>query len=104
MMSNIDFLYEQLRQAIDGGSESMTHDDALDQIAYWRDQCSLIQSQQEPVVDCPRCGHCCPQRKPLTDEEIEQLIPDDDTPMSLGEAFVKFARLVEAHHGIKGEA
>lgn len=18
---------------------------------------------QEPVIDCPRCGHCCPQRK-----------------------------------------
>jgi hypothetical protein len=41
---------------------------------------------------------------PLTDEQIESLVPDDDTPMSLGEAFVKFARLVEAHHGItKGQ-
>lgn len=38
--------------------------------------------------------------KPLTDEQIESLLPDDDTPMSLGEAFVKFARLVEAAHGI----
>jgi hypothetical protein len=38
---------------------------------------------------------------PLTDEQIESLLPDDDTPMSLGEAFVKFARLVEAAHGIK---
>lgn len=37
-----------------------------------------------------------PQRKPLTDEEIENIIPDDDTPMSLGEAFVKFARAIEA--------
>jgi hypothetical protein len=42
---------------------------------------------------------------PLTDEQIESLLPDDDTPMSLGEAFVKFARLVEAHHGItKGQS
>lgn len=41
------------------------------------------------------------QRKPLTDEEIENIIPDDDTPMSLGEAFVKFARAIEAAHGIK---
>ena len=41
---------------------------------------------------------------PLTDEQIESLLPDDDTPMSLGEAFVKFARLVEAHHCItKGQ-
>jgi hypothetical protein len=42
-----------------------------------------------------------PQRKPLTLEEIENIIPDDDTPMSLGEAFVKFTRLVEAAHNIK---
>jgi hypothetical protein len=43
---------------------------------------------------------------PLTDEQIESLLPDDDTPMSLGEAFVKFARLVEAAHGIteKGQS
>jgi hypothetical protein len=41
---------------------------------------------------------------PLTDEQIEGLLPDDDTPMSLGEACVKFARLVEAAHGItKGQ-
>jgi hypothetical protein len=45
-----------------------------------------------------------PQRKPLTDEEIQNILPDDDTPMSLGEAFVKFARAIEAAHGIKGEA
>jgi hypothetical protein len=41
------------------------------------------------------------QRKPLTDEEIANILPDDDTPMSLGEAFVKFARAIEAAHGIK---
>jgi hypothetical protein len=46
-----------------------------------------------------------PAPVPLTDEQIESLLPDDDTPMSLGEAFVKFARLVEAHHGItKGQS
>jgi hypothetical protein len=37
---------------------------------------------------------------PLTDEQIESLLPDDDTPMSLGEAFVKFARAIEAAHVI----
>ena len=41
-----------------------------------------------------------PAPVPLTDEQIESLLPDDDAPMSLGEAFVKFARLVEAAHGI----
>lgn len=45
-----------------------------------------------------------PARKPLTNEEIENILPDDDTPMSLGEAFVKFARAIEAAHGIKGDA
>ena len=36
--SRIASLYEELRKATDGGSESMTHDDALKQIAYWRDK------------------------------------------------------------------
>lgn len=33
-------LYEQLRVAIDGGSESFTHADALKQIKHWRDACA----------------------------------------------------------------
>ena len=44
------------------------------------------------------------QRQLLTDEQLADLAPDDNTPMSLGEAFLKFARLVEAHHGITGES
>ena len=32
----------------------------------------------------------------LTDEELVNVMPDDDTPMSLGEAFSKFAELIEA--------
>ena len=32
----------------------------------------------------------------LTDEEVINVMPDDDTPMSLGEAFSKFAELIEA--------
>lgn len=51
-MSNIEFLYEQLRQAIDGGSESMTHEDALEQVRYWRDKCLLIQPKQTPTAWC----------------------------------------------------
>ena len=44
----------------------------------------------ELVSDCPRCGHCCPQRPwvGLTDEEV-QYIADSEYE----EAFV---RLVEA--------
>ena len=35
----------------------------------------LTQPKQELVFDCPRCGHCCPQRPwvGLTDEEIDAL-------------------------------
>ena len=28
--------------------------------------------EQELVIDCPRCGHCCPQRKPLTDAVLAE--------------------------------
>jgi hypothetical protein len=36
------------------------------------------------VIDCPRCGHCCPEQKwvGLTDEEIKEIIgPWGDTPI-----------------------
>jgi hypothetical protein len=36
--SNIEFLYEELRKATDGGSESMNHYDALKQVQYWRER------------------------------------------------------------------
>ena len=34
--SRVAFLYEELRQVIDGGSESMTHRDALELVKEWR--------------------------------------------------------------------
>jgi hypothetical protein len=37
-----------------------------------------------------------PTWRGLTDEEVINAMPDDDTPMSLGEAFSKFAKLIEA--------
>jgi len=34
------------------------------------------------VIDCPRCGHCCPQWVGLTDDEIKEIIgPWGDTPI-----------------------
>jgi len=110
--------------------------------------------EQEPVVDCPRCGHCCPQqqsepvawmfqheetgrinyvsndgihtptmflernpryalvcllytappqRKPLTDVEIDWMTRGNNYPGTVPGAR-RFARAIEAHHGIKGEA
>ena len=35
---------------------------------------------RELMIDCPRCGHCCPQRPwvGLTDEEIEPTAEEAD--------------------------
>ena len=35
----------------------------------------MNQPEQELMIDCPRCGHCCPERPwvGLTDEEIKSL-------------------------------
>ena len=53
-------------------------------------------AQQEYVIDCPRCGHCCPQRlhtawQGLTDEEIKAIVLDEGF-LSLQH----FARAIEA--------
>lgn len=34
--TNISTEYEELRQAIDGGSESMTHEDAVEAVKFWQ--------------------------------------------------------------------
>jgi len=40
----------------------------------------LAQPEQELMIDCPRCGHCCPQRPwvGLTDEEIDHAAEQSD--------------------------
>jgi len=55
--------------------------DALEHIIYWDNEkpeweyahaaitalrSRLAQPEQEPVFDCPRCGHCCSQNKEQT--------------------------------------
>jgi len=43
----------------------------------WKTQNHLehLPGRQELVIDCPRCGHCCPHRPwvGLTDDEIKSL-------------------------------
>ena len=105
-----------LRQAVEltiSAIEEGVSFDHLDNVTAPMLRRALAESEQE------HCGYdettglctrnpCCytapPQRKPLTEEEIWNLLPDDNTPMSLGEAFLKFARLIEAAHGIKVDA
>ena len=50
-------------------------------------------TDREIMIDCPRCGHCCPQRQwvKLTDEEIG--VPTE--PIQPNEA-IMFARVIEA--------
>ena len=84
---------------------------------------ALAQPEQEPVVTrfpmkltCTKCGavddgfldvesEAPPQRKPLTDEEIDKLPwePHEGNPMTFAEGLRYFARAIEAAHGIKGE-
>jgi hypothetical protein len=42
----------------------------------------MNQPEQKLMIDCPRCGHCCPQWVWLTDDEIKEIIgPWGDTPI-----------------------
>jgi len=127
----IEQAYEELRQIIDGGSESFTHDDA---VQYLKDK--LAQPEQEPVAwrnAAIRVGEdlCSvgpfgyydmtaeqwldwalsvvtvhappPQRKPLTDEQIDAIADEYivDYRIPAGCAW-NFARAIEAAaHGIK---
>ena len=55
---------------------------------------------KEPEIECPNCK---PQRKPLTDEEIDKLLgplPRYADEWSMTD-FIRFARAIEAAHGIK---
>ena len=65
-------------------------------VAWWNDTGTYIDlnvsGRGAPLYTAP------PQRKPLTDEQIESLLmnwPED------GIAFFEFARAIEAAHGIK---
>lgn len=51
MMSNIEYLYEELRKLTDGMSESMTHDDAVKQIKYWHTQDERIKELEAALVN-----------------------------------------------------
>ena len=85
-----------------------------DSTCVWTDHhpnCKLAQIEQPKVRtgDCLRVGVCAseghkiqPQRKPLTDEEIEAIAKEH---IAVGtRSFQEFARRIEAAHGIKGEA
>jgi hypothetical protein len=53
----------------------------------------LAQPEQELVIDCPRCGHCCPQWVGLTEEELLKIWVG--TPAE-SEYWFAFAQAIEA--------
>lgn len=96
-------------------------------------EAALAEQEQEPMVDCPRCGHCCPQqtaeqepvewltgcpecgmdggcdcpsgtwnppqRKPLTINEVEQILAQHNYELH-GDRARYIVRMTEEAHGI----
>ena len=54
----------------------------------------LAQPAQELVIDCPRCGHCCPQRL------VQELPP----PLTKGQAWQKWWYETRGKHMVAGGA
>ena len=76
-----------------------------------RCHCTYEQPQQEPVawqkIECPICGDMAiatdiltPQRKPLTDEQIESIIVEMNGNEPTAPFWRDLARAIEAAHGI----
>ena len=64
--------------------------------------------QTEEAITALRTALAEPERKPLTDEEIELLAvkhaPPIDPAFAQHDDFIEFARAIERAHGIGGEA
>jgi hypothetical protein len=95
--------------------------EALEKMAENARELGLDYEPEQPKVrtgNCLRVGVCAseghkiaPQRKPLTDEEIEYAFKTNSVMVDNGNAYmvaglraVNIARAIEAAHGIKGQA
>jgi hypothetical protein len=107
-------------KAITAIKETLANE-ALDKMAENARELGLDYEPEQPKVrtgNCLRVGVCAseghkiaPQRKPLTDEEIEYAFKTNSVMVDNGNAYmvaglraVNIARAIEAAHGIKGEA
>ena len=45
-------MYEEIRKATDGGSESMTHQDAIEAILYWKEVSEIKPVERDCCSDC----------------------------------------------------
>jgi len=70
---------ELMQQALDAleyiYTETTEAEDKLIHAAINALRDRLAQPEQELMIDCPRCGHCCPQRQwvGLTDKNRQEL-------------------------------
>jgi hypothetical protein len=80
----------------------LIYDGDRDKREWWHDRWG-----KEPQIKCPDCE--TPQRKPLTDEEIDKAMAENKQKLfDTADNYIKmrraYARIIEAAHGIKGEA
>jgi len=89
-------LYEELRSIIDGGSESFTHEDA---VQYLKDKLTQPEHDQYDEVFIAY-GFPKPEQEPLTWQQLQEIwiaTPSEDAWI---DRVWEFARAVEAAHGI----
>ena len=95
--ATIDALEEALKQEQSEAVAWYYKIDTTEGISFYRD--NDLSKPWEPLYTTPQ------QRKPLTDKQIDEIpfalfVPDQDG-MSTTEGLRKFARAIEAAHGIK---
>jgi hypothetical protein len=82
---------------------------ALEALEDWKEYLPRLWDEiDEKAVTALRAALAEPERKPLTDEEIELLAvkhaPPIDPAFAQHDDFIEFARAIERAHGIGGEA
>ncbi len=92
------FTYEQVKAHI--RSASMSANDISVGSDTTEDGVSIVIRRRDELLYAEFFAYTPPQRKPLTDEEIERIW--ESLPFCNG-AWETFARAIESAHGIKGE-
>jgi len=95
---------ELMQQALEAFGGLLTFNPSPAEYKQGRDVVSalrerLAQPEQELVIDCPRCGHCCPQRQwvGLTDKNRQELAAEQHSWEGL--CFAVEAKLKEKNGG-----
>ena len=98
---------QQALEALEAGD---CYIDQLEMIVYSADDTGTHEERAkvQAAINALRTALAEPERKPLTDEEIELLAvkhaPPIDPAFAKDDDFIEFARAIERAHGIGGEA